>query len=48
MSEALRYMTGFGGYFETDWSVNPHWQADFKELPKHPVSSGVKPFSSYV
>ncbi len=23
-----------GGYFETDWSVNPHWQADFKELPQ--------------
>ncbi|MEI6713400.1 MAG: ThuA domain-containing protein [Verrucomicrobiota bacterium] len=37
---------GLGGYFEQFWSVNPHWTADFKELPKHPISSGVKPFST--
>ena len=35
-----------GGYFETDWSVNPHWQADFKEMPKSPITNGVKPFST--
>ena len=35
-----------GGYFETNWSVNPHWTADFKELPKHPVTNGVKPFTT--
>jgi len=33
-----------GGYFETYWSVNPHWQADFKEFPKHPITRGVRPF----
>lgn len=33
-----------GGYFETDYSVNPHWIADFKELPKHAIANGVKPF----
>ena len=33
-----------GGYFETFWSVNPHWDADFLTLPKHPVTRGVKPF----
>jgi len=33
-----------GGYFETFWSVNPHWKAEFKELPDHPVTRGVKPF----
>lgn len=33
-----------GGYFETFWSVNPHWDADFQSLPKHPVTRGVKPF----
>jgi len=33
-----------GGYFETFWSVNPHWTADFKEFPTHPVARGVKPF----
>jgi len=35
-----------GGYFEPNWSVNPHWDADFKSLPQHPVSSGVKPFAT--
>lgn len=34
-----------GGYFETFWSVNPHWTADFKSLPTHPVTRGVKPFA---
>ncbi|MHC4744768.1 MAG: ThuA domain-containing protein, partial [Planctomycetota bacterium] len=31
-------------YFETFWSVNPHWKAEFKEFPEHPVTRGVKPF----
>ncbi|MBT3293640.1 MAG: hypothetical protein HN919_02810 [Verrucomicrobia bacterium] len=34
-----------GGYFETHWSVNPHWTADFTTIPKHAVTRGVKPFS---
>ena len=38
------FLQFIGGYFETDWSVNPHWLADFKELPKHAVTSGVNPF----
>jgi hypothetical protein len=38
-------LSWIGGYFETFWSVNPHWKADFKELPKHPITSGVKPFA---
>jgi len=33
-----------GGYFETFWSVNPHWKGEFKEFPEHPVSNGLKPF----
>ncbi len=33
-----------GGYFETFWSVNPHWEAAFTSLPKHPVTRGVQPF----
>jgi len=35
-----------GGYFETFWSVNPHWKAEFKEFPRHPVTRGVKPFAA--
>lgn len=34
-----------GGYFETDWSVNPFWTAQFDSLPNHPITNGVKPFS---
>jgi hypothetical protein len=33
-----------GGYFEVNWSVNPHWNADFKTVPDHPITRGVKPF----
>ncbi|GIW79991.1 MAG: hypothetical protein KatS3mg105_1798 [Gemmatales bacterium] len=33
-----------GGYFETNWSVNPHWRASYKKLPGHPITRGVKPF----
>jgi type 1 glutamine amidotransferase len=39
------FKSWLGGYFETFWSVNPHWQASFKEFPKHPVANGVKPFA---
>src|SRR5262249_38414368 len=35
-----------GGYYETYFSVNPKWKANFDELPKHPVTSGVRPFST--
>lgn len=34
-----------GGYFETDWSVNPHWEADFTKLPDHPITQGITPFA---
>jgi hypothetical protein len=33
-----------GGYFETFWSVNPHWKAEFKGFPEHAITRGVKPF----
>jgi type 1 glutamine amidotransferase len=38
------WLEWIGGYFETHWSVNPFWEADFKSLPAHPVARGVKPF----
>jgi hypothetical protein len=38
-------MNWIGGYYETNWSCNPHWTADFKEIPQHPITRGVKPFS---
>lgn len=39
--EFLRWI---GGYFETYWSVNPTWEAEFKVLPKHAITRGVAPF----
>ncbi len=33
-----------GGCFETDWSVNPTWRPEFKALPSHAITRGVKPF----
>ncbi len=40
------FLEWLGGYFEQYWSVNPHWTANFKVLPKHPISNGVNPFST--
>ncbi len=40
------FLKWIGGYFEADWSVNPHWKAEFKELPDHPITRGVKPFAA--
>ena len=36
-----------GGYFEVHYSVNPMWQAEFKEIPGHEITRGVFPFSIY-
>jgi type 1 glutamine amidotransferase len=38
------FLDWIGGYFEMFWSVNPHWDGEFKSLPKHPVAAGVNPF----
>ncbi len=36
-----------GGFFEPHYSVNPHWTAYYRQLPKHPTTNGVKPFSTH-
>jgi len=41
----VEFIDWIGGAFEINWSVNPHWDGDFKELPTHPVTRGVKPFT---
>ena len=40
------FLKWLGGYFETHWSVNPHWVAKYLTLPDHPVARGVKPFEA--
>jgi len=42
-----QFLDWIGGYFEIGWSVNPHWEAHFQDLPNHPVAYGVEPFSLY-
>lgn len=38
------FLDWIGGAFEINWSVNPHWEAEFKTLPNHPITRGVSPF----
>ncbi len=38
------FLDWIGGCFELDWSVNPTWNADFKQLPNHPITRGITPF----
>lgn len=40
-----KFLDWIGGYFEANWSVNPHWTAKFTKFPDHPIARGVKPFS---
>ena len=35
-----------GGYYENSFSCNPIWDADYKTLPVHPITRGVKPFKT--
>jgi type 1 glutamine amidotransferase len=39
-----RVMGWMGGYYEPDYSINPHWDAEIRSLPKHAITRGVKPF----
>ena len=39
------FLEWIGGYFEIGWSVNPTWEASYTELPEHPITNGVQPFT---
>jgi hypothetical protein len=43
-SQSEHIFQWLGGYYETGFSTNPHWDADFKTLPEHAITRGVKPF----
>jgi type 1 glutamine amidotransferase len=36
-----------GGYYETNYSVNPMWAPKFEKFPSHPVTRGVGPFATH-
>lgn len=41
------FLDWMGGYFEANWSVNPHWKLEQAELASgHPIVRGVKPFET--
>lgn len=40
-----QFLDWIGGYFAINWSVNPHWDAEFTEFPEHPIANGVQPFT---
>lgn len=42
-----QFLDWMGGYFEPNWSVNPHWTLAQTELAAgHPITRGVKPFET--
>ncbi len=43
-SKSDHVLQWLGGYYETNFSTNPHWDADFKKFPEHEITRGVKPF----
>jgi len=45
-SQSDHILAWLGGYYETGFSTNPHWKAEFKSLPEHPIARGVKPFTA--
>jgi hypothetical protein len=38
-----KFLDWIGGYFEMNWSVNPHWDGKFDKFPDHPITA-VQPF----
>jgi type 1 glutamine amidotransferase len=43
-SQSEHVLQWLGGYYETNFSTNPHWKATFPSLPEHPITRGVRPF----
>lgn len=44
-SQSEHVLKWLGGYYETGFSTNPHWKAEFQSMPDHPITRGVQPFS---
>jgi putative membrane-bound dehydrogenase-like protein len=42
---AKAFLNWIGGYYENDYSINPHWVAKSMLNKEHPISRGVKEFA---
>jgi hypothetical protein len=40
------FMQWTGGFYENNFSVNPIWTPEYGQLPNHPITRGVQPFST--
>jgi type 1 glutamine amidotransferase len=40
-----KFLDWIGGYYESGFSTNPNWTAEFKTLPPHSITKGVQPFA---
>lgn len=40
-----QYLDWIGGYYETNYSANPIWEAEYDYLPSHPIMKGVESFT---
>ena len=38
-SQSDHVLEWLGGYYETGFSTNPHWKAEIKTLPEHPITA---------
>ncbi len=41
----VEFLEWIGGYYERPFSTNPIWTAEFKQIPEHPVTRGLQPFT---
>jgi type 1 glutamine amidotransferase len=42
---SAEFLDWLGGFYEANFSVNPTWTAEFEQIPEHPVTRGVTPFT---
>ncbi|HLY11847.1 MAG TPA: ThuA domain-containing protein [Planctomycetota bacterium] len=40
------FLEWIGGYYENAYSCNPMWSPDYQKFAEHPITRGVKPFST--
>jgi type 1 glutamine amidotransferase len=43
--DGKKVLNWMGGFYDPDISINPHWDAEIRGLPKHPITRGVTPFT---